>query len=114
MNKVSLNKNLYFLLSGQFISQIGDKFYALALAYWVLQTTKSPSMMGLVLFSSMAPAILTGFFAGGIIDFFNRKTLLVNTDVIRGFVVTAVVVSYYSGVLNFLIIIAAEIILSIC
>lgn len=114
MNKVNLNKNLYFLLSGQFISQIGDKFYALALAYWVLQTTKSPSLMGLVLFSSMAPAILAGFVSGGVIDFFNRKTLLVNTDIIRGLVVTAVVVSYYLGALNLFIIIAAEIILSIC
>ncbi|WP_407307861.1 MFS transporter [Desulfosporosinus sp. SB140] len=113
MEIININKNLYLLLCGQLISQIGDKFYALALAYWVLQTTHSPSMMGLVLFSSMAPAIVAGFFSGGFIDFFNRKTLLVNTDIIRGLVVTAVVFSYSIGVLNMFIIIVAEVMLSI-
>ena len=93
------NKNLCLLLCGQFISQIGDKFYALALAYWVLQTTHSPSIMGIVLFFSMAPAIVAGLLSGGIIDFFSRKTLLVNTDIIRGLVVTGVAASYYTGVL---------------
>lgn len=108
------NRNLYLLLCGQLISQIGDKFYALGLAYWVLQTTGSSSMMGLVLFFSMAPAIVAGFFSGGLIDFFSRKSLLVNTDIIRGLVVTAVFASYYTGILNLYIIIAAEVILSIC
>ncbi len=112
MKNININKNLYLLLGGQLISQIGDKFYALA--YWVLQTTHSPSMMGLVLFSSMAPAIVAGFLSAGIIDFFSRKTLLVSTDIIRGLVVTAVVASYYTGVLNLYIIIAAEVVLSIC
>ncbi len=64
MKQLNINKNLYLLLSGQFISQLGDKFYALALAYWVLQTTHSPSMMGFVMFFSMTPAILAGFFRG--------------------------------------------------
>ena len=114
MKIININKNLYLLLCGQLISQIGDRFYALALAYWVLQTTHSPSMMGLVLFSSMAPAIVAGLLSGGIIDFFSRKALLVSTDIIRGLVVTAVVVSYYTGVLNLYIIIAAEVVLSIC
>ncbi len=39
-------KNLDLLITGQFISQIGDKFYALALAFWVLQTTGSPEQHG--------------------------------------------------------------------
>ncbi len=114
MKIININKNFYLLLCGQLISQIGDKFYALALAYWVLQNTHSPSMMGLVLFSSMAPAIVVGFLSGGIIDFFSRKILLVSTDIIRGLVVTAVVASYYTEVLNLNIIIAAEVVLSIC
>ena len=108
------NKNLRLLLGGQFISQIGDKFYALALAYWVLKTTHSPSIMGIVLFSSMAPGIVAGLLSGGIIDFFSRKTLLVSTDIIRGLVVAGVAVSYYMGVLNLYIIISAEVVLSIC
>ncbi|CQR52701.1 MFS transporter [Paenibacillus riograndensis] len=114
MKKIKINPNLSLLLSGQLISQIGDKFYALALAYWVLQTTGSPSLTGLVLFFSMAPAIITGLFSGGIIDFFNRKKLMVNIDIIRGLVVSIVAISYYAGALNMPIIITAQVILSIC
>jgi hypothetical protein len=56
---------LYLLIAGQFISQIGDKFYALALAFWVLKVTGSSSKMGMVIFFAMAPSILLGFFIGG-------------------------------------------------
>ena len=36
-----LNKNLAILLSGQLVSQLGDKFYLLALSFWVLEATQS-------------------------------------------------------------------------
>jgi MFS family permease len=112
--KTISNKNLLLLLSGQLISQIGDKFYALALAYWVLQTTHSPSKMGIMLFASMAPSIVIGLFSGGVIDMINRRAILVITDVIRGLIVTSVAVFYFIGALNMLVIISAEVILSIC
>lgn len=106
-------KNLYLLIAGQFISQIGDKFYALALAFWVLEATGSSSKMGLVIFFAMAPSILMGFFIGGIIDRFNRKTLLIASDVFRGVVIGLVVIVYFLGHLNLVVIIAAQILLSI-
>lgn len=55
-----LNRNLVYLLSGQFISQIGDKFYALALAFWIMETTKSATAMGTVMLFSMLPSVITG------------------------------------------------------
>ncbi|MHA6533918.1 MFS transporter [Paenibacillus sp. BAC0078] len=114
MNKININRNLFLLLSGQLISQMGDKFYSLALAYWVLQTTHSPSLTGLMLFFSMAPAIVTGLLSGGIIDFLNRKKLMVTIDIIRGLVVFMLVIAYEAGVLNVAIILTAQVILSIC
>lgn len=114
MKIITMNRNLFLLLCGQFVSQIGDKFYAIAVAYWVLQATHAPSIMGIVLFSSMAPAIVVGFLAGGIIDSFSRKIFLISTDMIRGLVVTAVVVTYYMGVLNLSVIIVAGVVLSVC
>jgi len=48
--KLLMDKNLALILSGQFISQIGDKFYMPVLAIWALDTTNSPAMMGGVLF----------------------------------------------------------------
>jgi MFS family permease len=114
LNKVCINKNFGLLLWGKFISEIGDKFYAIALAFWVLQTTGSSTMMGLVLFSSMVPAIVLGFFIGVVIDKYNRKTLMIITDILRGLIVAAVMVIYYMGLINLPIIFAAQILLSIC
>lgn len=54
-----MNRNLVLLLSGQLISQIGDKFHMLAVAFLVLKTTGSPAKMGLVLFCSVFPGMLS-------------------------------------------------------
>jgi len=42
---MTVNKNLSLLLSGQLVSQVGDKFYLLALSFWVLTSTGSPAAM---------------------------------------------------------------------
>lgn len=112
MKTKSFNKTLTLLLGGQFISQIGDKFYALALAFWVLRATGSPMQMGFMLFSSMLPAVVLGFFTGGVVDRYNRKRILVAADVFRGVVVAAVIAIYYSGRLSLASIVAAQVGLS--
>lgn len=112
MKKIAFNRNLALLLSGQFISQVGDKFYAIALAWWVLQETHSPAMMGVMLFASMAPSVILGFFVGSAVDRWNRKAILVAADVARGVVVSAVVLLYGLGVLGMAGIVAAQALLS--
>lgn len=112
MKKIELNRNLALLLSGQFVSQVGDKFYALALAFWVLQASHSPAMMGIVLFSSMAPSVILGFFVGGVIDRYNRKTILIAADMLRGVVVAVITLLYAIGRLGMAEIIAAQVLLS--
>ena len=114
LNTYFINKNFSLLLCGKFISEIGDKFYALALAFWVLETTGSASMMGLVLFCSMVPAIILGFFIGVMIDRYDRKALLVAADVMRGLIVAGVIVVYCMDLLSLPVIIAAQVLLSIC
>jgi MFS family permease len=109
-----MNKNLGLLLSGQFVSQIGDKFYMLALAIWVLQTTKSTAMMGGVLFCSFFPTFLMGFVAGAVVDKYDRKTIIVAADFIRGLVVAVVAYLHYLNLLNIYAIYISQILLSVC
>ena len=79
-----INKNFAFLWLGKIVSQLGDKFYAIALAWWILQKTNSPSIMGFFLLISVLPGILLGFLTGALTDRWQRKTMLVVTDIIRG------------------------------
>ena len=112
--KLMMNRNLGLLLSGQFVSQIGDKFYMLALAIWVLDTTKSTAMMGGILFCSFFPTFLMGFVAGAVVDKYDRKTIIVAADFIRGLVVAAVAGLYYLNLLNIHVIFISQILLSVC
>lgn len=109
-----MNRNLSLLLSGQLISQIGDKFHMLAVAFLVLKTTGSPAKMGIVLFCSVFPSMLLGIISGALIDRYNRKTIIIFTDVVRGLVVSVLCVLYYLGALSFSILIIAQLLLSVC
>lgn len=110
---MNINKNLSILLCGQLISQVGDKFYMLALSYWVLETTGSTAMMGLVLSCALFPSLVLGFVSGAFIDKYDRKTIIVVTDLIRGVVISAVAAAYFWDALNIPVIISAQILLSI-
>ncbi|AET69252.1 arabinose efflux permease family protein [Desulfosporosinus orientis DSM 765] len=85
-----INKEFTLLWLGKIISQLGDKFYAIALAWWILQRTNSPAVMGFFLLASALPGILLGIFAGVMTDRWKRKTILVVTDMIRGCLVLVI------------------------
>lgn len=90
-NKVFINKDFLSLWLGKVISQLGDKFYAIALAWWILQKTNSPGIMGFFLLTSVLPGLIFGFFAGAIVDRWNRKNVIIITDIMRGLLVIVVV-----------------------
>ncbi len=79
-----INKNFTLLWIGKIISQLGDKFYGIALAWWILQKTNSALSMGLFMFVSIFPSVILGFLAGALVDRCKRKNILVVTDILRG------------------------------
>jgi MFS family permease len=102
------------LLGGQMVSQIGDKFHILAVAFLVLKTTGSPAKMGLVLFCSVFPSMLLGFIAGAVLDRCNRKRIIVAADLIRGVIVATVGAAYATGALSFGWLLLAQVLISTC
>lgn len=50
------------------MSRLGDSFYTIALAWWVLQKTGSATAMGMVLICSTVPMILLLLFGGVAVD----------------------------------------------
>ena len=109
-----MNKNLTLLLSGQLVSQIGDKFHMLAVAFLVLKTTGSPAKMGIVLFCSVFPGLLLGFISGAFLDRYSRKAIIVGADVARGVVVAVVCILFYHEALSFPVLLAAQVLISAC
>ena len=108
-----MNRNFKLLLSGQLVSQVGDKFHMIALAFWVLNTTGSSAKMGAVLAASVIPVVVFGLFSGAIIDRYSRKWVIVLTDVIRGVILLIFAWLMATGQMNFHIILVLQVILSI-
>ena len=84
------NKNFFLLWQGQLVSVLGDVLYIMALDFWILEMTGSKSLMGLLSAVTMMPRLILGPFAGVFIDKWDRKKVIVLTDLIRGIVVTFV------------------------
>lgn len=78
------SKNFLLLWQGQFISNLGDSAYSIALGFWILHETGSTVMMGTLMAVSALPGILISPFAGVLIERLNKKQLLLSMDMLRG------------------------------
>jgi hypothetical protein len=58
--------------------------------------------------------MLLGFISGAFLDRYSRKAIIVGADVVGGLIVSALCVLYYLGALSFSILLAAQVLLSVC
>ena len=79
-------RNFILLWAGQAVSQLGGGVGYIATLWWVQSTTGSAlALGGLVTISSMVGLVLSPI-AGVFVDRWNRKYIIVGTDIIRGVV----------------------------
>lgn len=107
------NFNFFLLWQGQLVSLIGDSVYAIALGFWVLQTTGSTAIMGSLMAASTLPRIIISPFAGVLVDRSNRKWLLVFMDAIRGIFIVLIAIAAFAEILKVWMVFVAGIIISI-
>ncbi|MBD3367392.1 MAG: MFS transporter [Candidatus Eisenbacteria bacterium] len=94
------NRNFLLLWIGQLVSQVGDRIHAIALMWWVLETTGSAALMGTVLIFATIPSVVFGPFAGGYVDRWNRKVVIVAMDFVRGAIILGIAVMAIRGTLE--------------
>lgn len=75
----SRNYKLYF--SGQLVSMIGTWMQIVAQSWLVLQMTRSPFLIGLVMALSTLPTLLFTLFGGVVVDHFPKKNILFFTQI---------------------------------
>ena len=76
------NRNLQLYYGGQVVSLVGTWMQQMALGWLVYRLTNSPFMLGLIGFSSQAPALLFSPFAGIVADRTNRHRLVLLIQVL--------------------------------
>ncbi|WP_434752774.1 MFS transporter [Paenibacillus amylolyticus] len=90
------NKTFRRILYGYGISVFGDCFNSIAISLWVLQTTGSAKSMAAVQICNMAVSFLFGSVAGTVADRFDRRKLMLASDVFRGVIALMIAVSLFS------------------
>ncbi len=84
------NGPLSRLLVGEFVSSIGDWLYLVALLILVYQVTEDPFILGLVGAARVLPYVFLSVPAGIVADRFDRRLVLLSTDVARGIVMLVI------------------------
>jgi len=84
---VTGNANFRRLWVGTLISLLGDWFNTIALYVLVTELTGSPLALGAVFITKMLPWALAAPLAGVIVDRYNRRRLMIGTDLLRAAIV---------------------------
>lgn len=101
--RIFVNKNIFYLWTGQIISQSGDSIYEIALLWLVLDLTGSNSLTGLVAMSAYLPILIFGLFFGALVDRYNKKRIMLLADIARALLVLLIPLLYYVDAINALL-----------
>jgi MFS family permease len=81
--RLALDSSFSALWTGQLISALGDRVHQVALAYLVLHATNSPIAVGAVFLVATLPNLLIGPIAGGLVDRWDQREVMIVSDLLR-------------------------------
>lgn len=90
------------LFLARMVSSIGDKFYLIALSWWILTTdaTDAKFHLGLLMAVNVIPIILFGPLLGTFVDSYDKRKCMCFSDLCRFVLVLALSIILYTGELT--------------
>jgi MFS family permease len=85
---------------GQLVSNLGDSFQTLALAWLVKEQSGSSLLVGTVLASYLVPMVALGPVAGVLADLFDKRKLMIAADLVRMALVSLLAILYGLGLFH--------------
>ncbi|MBE2237379.1 MAG: MFS transporter [Caldilineaceae bacterium] len=82
---------------GQFVSLLGTAMTRFALTIWAFQETGQATTLALVGFFSFAPTLIFSPLAGALVDRWNRKLMMILSDLAAGLSTGALLLLYATG-----------------
>lgn len=77
-------RNILLYVIGKFISLFGSSIYSFAIGLYILKITGSGTSFALALVFASVPRIIFGPIAGTLADRFNRKTIVIASEILSG------------------------------
>ncbi|HYH13429.1 MAG TPA: MFS transporter, partial [Thermomicrobiales bacterium] len=91
---------VYWMLTANLLSNLGNNITNLAIPWFVWVTTGSASQMGVVAAATLAPLVISTFVGGTLTDRMSHRQLAVISDVLSGLTVAAIPALYFTTGLN--------------
>jgi MFS family permease len=93
-------KTFFVLWTGQVVSILGSSMTGFALGVWIFQQTGSATSFALTLLFNMLPKALVAPFAGVLADRYDRRWIMIFTDLSAGMATMLVAILYATGNLS--------------
>src|SRR4026208_98532 len=92
---------IFSLFTANAISLVGNMLSAIAIPWFVLQTTGSATQTGITGFFTVLPVVLAGFFGGTLVDRLGYKRTSIIADIASGITVALIPLLYFTVGLEF-------------
>lgn len=115
MKELYRDRSFALIMLGKFVSLAGNAVYEIGLMWYVLSnySERSGNILAWIMILGILPSVLLGGVIGCIIDRFNKKWIIVGSDIISGVTVLMITILMKYGYINTLYLLAATMILSI-
>lgn len=92
------NRDYFWLWLGQTVSNLGDEVRTWALSYWIFQASdRNPVIFALSYIAAVAPSLLLAPFAGVLVDRWDRRKVMIISDLLRGGLSLLMIVAAVTG-----------------
>ncbi len=106
-------KNFWLYLTGRVVSLIGSGIQMVAIPLYILDITGSGTMMGIFTMVNLIPYLIFSPFAGVLGDRWNKKNIMVWTDMGRGAAILILAGLSYAGTMNLMALLIAQVAVSL-
>ncbi|WP_054741293.1 MFS transporter [Cellulosilyticum ruminicola] len=97
---IKITKNIILIILGNAISKIGNAIFDVALIWWLVEKYGSSKYTGYVMVATLFPAVFMSLLGGVIGDRYNKKYIIVISDILSGLASLAMGIMTCSGHLN--------------
>ncbi len=89
------HRDFAYLWSGQLVSNIGTAISSLALMFYAFSLTGSAMAMAILAMVQVLPVVVFAGFVGVYVDQWNRKTIMIASDVVRAITILLIPLTVY-------------------